>query len=110
MQLGRAELTPLATRNIKMHRGLKGEFTGLYTAKNPHNGQSGYVLFVYEWEKRDVVKEELWTDNRALFAGEDALDESPSATLDAHADDLGPVPPGELGAAAACVYCVYGDD
>lgn len=44
--------------------------TVLVAVKDEKSGETGHVLYFVETDKRDIVEEETWTDNSALFATE----------------------------------------
>lgn len=68
-----------------------GEFVALFAVKDPETGEEGHFFYEFEWEKRDVMHEAVYTDNPALVVEDD---ESPScySVFDPHQDDQGEEP------------------
>lgn len=104
--MGSLTLTPLATRKTESRIKSRGEFVGLFAAVDVTRNQRGHVRLKYEWEKRDVVFEELTTDNPALFPGGHLDGESPSAWIDVNQPDVGPEPR-TVPAYTTCTRAVY---
>ncbi len=91
MNLSDFTITRIASRKVEMQSRPNGEFCALYKVAHKKTGLEGHIRYVYEWEKRDIVFEELYTDNPDLFDSQ-KLNESPSCFLDIHQDDVGPEP------------------
>ena len=72
MNLDQLKLKLIGCRKSLTPRG--GCYLALFEAKAP-NGATGYLAYEYGWDKRDVMRESVYTDNKELVF---ESDESPS--------------------------------
>lgn len=72
MKLGNLTVTGalLMQSQTCLWRDERGENMILVAVKDEKSGETGHVLYCLATDKRDILEEETWTDNPALFATE----------------------------------------
>lgn len=60
----------LAQSQSSLRREERGENLVLVALTDEKTGEKGHLLYIIEVDKRDILEEERWTDNPALFATE----------------------------------------
>jgi len=96
----------IGCRRYSLRQGSEGEYVALFSATNPNNGQSGFLLWETKWNGRDVTMERLSIDNPNLLI--DSVDESPAAYLSVSDPDTG-TNPDDHPRFEECTHVVYGE-
>lgn len=93
--LDRIKITPISRRTRQsLTNPDNGELVEIYDAEDKETGAKGRYRLEYEWEKRDVLVERLYTDNPELIL--DDFSDGPSVYdwFGAGKPDFGPDPGG----------------
>jgi len=104
-----ANVTLICCRtHVRASRPEAGEFSALYEVEDPETGEKGHWAYIYEWDKRDVMLEQVTTDNPALAVDPDA--DSPCSYSWAQIQDDTGVEPIKHPAWPGCSIHVWGDE
>lgn len=61
-----ANITLICCRTHRSAVRERGEFSALFEVEDPETGEKGHWAYVFEWDKRDVMLEQVETDNPTL--------------------------------------------
>ena len=107
MNLDQLKLTLIGCRKSLATRG--GCFLALFEAKAP-DGAAGHLAYEYAWDKRDVMRESVYTNNKALaFESDESYPESPSVLKAFAVQETSGQDPESHRAWAECSIYVWGD-